>query len=178
MAITRLLEECYNPVAVALERIDPMTLSSSLITTAAFYLDVVWPALVLEQQLLSVVPIGLGLIVEWLALWQGGFGLACKRAALASMTMNAFSTLLGILLVPIAGIGWDVLLGSLVYSILGTPGMWVTTGIVAVLLNTVIEAGVLYLGFKVCLDRRRVGILGAANCASVAIALLLRPPSL
>jgi hypothetical protein len=37
--------------------------------------DVVWPALFLEKRLLSIWVMSIGLIVEWLVLWLGGFGL-------------------------------------------------------------------------------------------------------
>ena len=67
--------------------------------------DLVWPALALEQRMLSVVPIVVGLIVEWLALWLGGFGLKWKKAALVDVVMNAASALIGIFLIPALGMG-------------------------------------------------------------------------
>ena len=65
--------------------------------------DMVWPALFLEERILSVAPVAVGLIVEWLALWLGGFGLSWRRAILVDVAMNAVSTFAGIFAIPVLG---------------------------------------------------------------------------
>ena len=153
--------------------------------TVPLYADVVWPALVLEQRILSVIPITAGLIVEWAALCFGGFGLSWKKAAVVDVVMNAVSTGAGIVLIPALGFAWEFFPGLVLYKVfkVGTfnPGTWAATFVMAVLATTAIEASVVRWAFKVPLDRRRFWILCAANCVSVAIAfasLLIHPPNL
>jgi hypothetical protein len=145
----------------------------------------VWPALVLEQRILSVIPIAAGLIVEWLALCFCGFGLSWKKAIVVDLVMNAVSTGVGVVLIPVLGIAWEFFPGLVLYKIfkVGTfnPGTWAATFVIAVLVTTAIEAAVVRWGFKVPLGRRRFCILCAANCVSVAIAfasLWIFPPKL
>ena len=152
---------------------------------APLYADMVWLALVLEERILSVIPITAGLVVEWLALRFGGFGLTWKKAALVAVVMNAVSTGVGMFLIPALGFAWEYFPGSVLYRIfnVGTfnPGTWAATFLIAVLATTAIEAVVVRWGFKVLLGRRRVWILCAANCVSVAIAfasLWIYPPKL
>jgi hypothetical protein len=144
--------------------------ASSLLT------DIVWPALLLEGRLLSTIPILTGLVVEWLALRFGGFGLSWKRAAIVDVAMNAVSTAVGVVLIPALGIAWELFPGSVLYKLfnIGTfnPGTWIATFVIAVLATTAVEAGVVRWGFKVPLGRRRFSTLCGANCLSVAIAFV------
>jgi hypothetical protein len=153
--------------------------------TPPLYADMVWPALVLEQRLLSVVPITAGLIVEWLALWFGGFGLSWKKAGVVDVLMNAVSTAVGVVLIPALGFGWEYFAEFVLSKLFNVGtfnwGTWTVTFAIAVLATTGIEAGVVRWGFKVPLGRRRFSILCAANCVSVAIALAslwINPPKL
>ena len=66
--------------------------------TRVFLADMLWPALVLEQRLLSAIPITVGLGNEWLALRFGGFGLSWKKAVVVDLVMNTVSSVAGILL--------------------------------------------------------------------------------
>ena len=145
--------------------------------------DVVWPALMLEQRLVSAIPIGVGLIAELLTLRFGGFGLSWKKAVLVDVVMNAVSTAAGIPVIPLLGLAWEVFPGSILYKHfnIGTfnPGSWTATFVMATAATTGIEAAVVRWGFKIALGRRRLAILGLANSVSVAIAfasLWLRPP--
>ncbi len=150
-----------------------------------FPADVVWPALLLEGRLLGTLPILAGLIVEWLALWLGGFGLSWKKAAIIDVVMNAVSAALGVVLIPALGFAWEVFPGSVLYKLfnVGTfnPGTWAATFVIAVMATTAIEALVVRWVFKVLLGARRFWILCGANCVSVAIALVslwTHPPKL
>ena len=79
--------------------------------------DMVWPALVLEERILSAVPIAAGLVVEWLTLWLGGFGLSWKKAAGVDIVMNVVSTGAGVVVMPFLGLVWEVFPGTVLYKI-------------------------------------------------------------
>ena len=145
--------------------------------------DVVWPSLVLEGRLLSVIPISTGLVVEWFALAFGGFGLSWKKAIFVDLIMNAASSVIGIVLIPFAGLGWELSGGLLLEKVfnVGTfnPIAWIATFALSVAATTAIEAVVVRWAFRIPLGQRRFWILFGANTASVGIAyasLWLHPP--
>jgi hypothetical protein len=147
--------------------------------------DMVWPALVLEQRLVSVLPITVGLMVEWLALWLGGFGLSWKKAAVVDVVMNTVSTAAGSVVIPLLGFIYEFFPGSIIYAIfhVGTfnRGTWAATFFLAVLATTSIEFGTLKWVFKLQTNWRRYGVLLAANTVSVAVAfvsLWTHPPTM
>ena len=138
--------------------------------------DLVWPALALEQRMLSVVPIVVGLIVEWLALWFGGFGVTWKKAAVVDVVMNAVSALIGIFLIPFLGMGWEYGPAQWIEKFIPI-GMtfqidWLATFAIAVAATTAIEASVVRWGFRIALGVRRFAILLGANAVSVGIAFV------
>lgn len=139
----------------------------------------------LEQRLLSIGPIAAGLVIEWVALWLGGFGLSWRKAAFIDVAMNGVSTIAGIVLIPLLGFAWEIFPGTLIYPIfhVGTfnAGTWLATFVMAVLVTTVIEYATVRWAFRVTVDRRRFAVLLAGNAASVAIAfvsLWKNPPRL
>ncbi len=138
--------------------------------------DLVWPALALEQRMLSVVPITAGLVVEWLALWLGGFGLTWKKAAVVDVVMNAASALIGIFLIPFLGMGWErgpeQLIDKLVPLGMTFQLDWLAAFLIAVAATTAIEASVVRWGFRIVLGLRRLSILLGANAVSVGIAFV------
>jgi hypothetical protein len=142
--------------------------------SASALADVVWPALIIEQRLLSAIPIIVGLIAEWVALRFGGFGLSWKKAALVDIVMNAVSTIAGIPIIPLLGIIWEVFPGAILYKFfnLGTfnPSTWIATFVIATATTTGIEAAVVRWGFKVAMDKWRLSVLCLANSLSVGIA--------
>jgi len=147
--------------------------------------DVVWPALLLEQRMLSLVSIVAGLIVEWLALWLCGFGLTWKKAAVVDVVMNTASALLGIFLIPLLGMGWEYFPGQLIENALNVGTFsainWLATFVIAVAVTTAIEASVVRWGFKIALGQRRFWTLFGANAVSVGFAfvsVMLYPPHL
>ena len=156
-----------------------------LLTAPSMFADMVWPALILEQRIVSVIPITAGLAVEWLVLRFGGFGLSWRKAAIVDVVMNAASTLAGIVVIPALGLLWEFVPGLVLHKLfdIGTfnPGTWAATFVIAVLATTAIEAAVVRWGFKISLDKRRFLILCLANGVSVGIAcasLWVRPPKL
>src|SRR4029078_4473643 len=100
--------------------------------------DVVWPALFLEMRLLAWWAIAAGLIVElFFVRWLTAFGWG--KSIVADIAMNAASSLLGVVLIPLAGVAWEFFPGVLIYKFLkiGTfnPGTWAATFLMAVFIN-------------------------------------------
>lgn len=149
---------------------------------ALIFADVVWPALFLEQRLFSWWAISLGLVVEFFFVrWLTALSL--RKCIIADLSMNAASALLGLLLIPVAGIAWEFFPGLIIYKIfnIGTfnPGTWAATFVLAVLINGALESLVLKYAFKQKVGKRVFWWLCAANSLSVALAfasLLARPP--
>lgn len=139
-----------------------------------FLADVIWPAAFLENRLLSVWLISAGLFIEYFFVWRVT-SLGMWRSILADVTMNAASTLLGIVLIPLAGIAWEFFPGILLYKWfnLGTfnPGTWAATFVLAVLINAVLEMTVLRVAFKQRFGKPLFLWLCLANALSVGLAM-------
>jgi len=135
--------------------------------------DVVWPALYLEMRLFSWWAIGLGLIVEFFFIWKV-FSLPLKRALMADIAANTASALLGVVLIPLAGIAWEVFPGLAFYHFLnvGTfnPITWSATFIFACLINALLESYVLKYFFKLPFTKKTFFWLVLANVVSVGVA--------
>jgi len=136
------------------------------------FADFVWAALFLEGRLLAIPIILAGLIIEYFFV-RHLTGFSVKRSIVADVTMNAVSLLLGILLIPLAGLAWEFSAGALLYEQfkIGSFGYvaWTATFILAVLINTTIEYFVLRRIFK--LEKSKAGFrwLCLANALSVGI---------
>jgi hypothetical protein len=126
--------------------------------------------------------IGLGLLVElFFVRFLTGFG--WLKSAIVDITMNAASALLGVFLIPVAGIAWEYTAGIALYKLfdIGTfnPGTWTATFLFATFINAALEASVLRYGFKQRPFKRLFWWLALANAISVGIALgslLIWPP--
>lgn len=136
--------------------------------------DVVWPALYLETRVLAWWTIALGLLVEFLIV-RPLFALPYKKAVVVTLAANAVSTVAGILLIPLAGLVWEIFPGLLYMKIPGwstfNPITWTASFVFACLINTVIEALVYNRGFKLVVRRRQWFWLFVANAASVGMAM-------
>jgi|SRR5689334_15366610 len=136
--------------------------------------DMIWPALFLEERLLSIPVIALGLAIEYVFVWRIT-SLGVWGSILGDLAMNAASTLLGIFLIPALGLVWELLPGVLLYDLfhLGTfsPLTWAVTFCLAVLLNAALETLVLAKGFEQRIGKRGFGWLCLANGLSVGIAM-------
>jgi hypothetical protein len=152
---------------------------------ATFLADVVWPALLLEGRILTWWAILVGLVVEFFFV-RAITDLSFSRAAFADVAMNAASTVLGILLIPIAGIVWEMFPGIVIYKVfnIGTfnPGTWLATILIAAALNTFIERFVLRRFFKQpVIGKRAFWLLFVGNFISIAVAfgsIIYSPPIL
>jgi hypothetical protein len=102
-------------------------------------------------------------------------GFSWPRAIIANLAMNAASTAVGILLIPISGIAWEYMAYLAVYRYwkVGTfnPVSWLATFLLAVALNAIIEQSVLRWGFRQRLGVRGFAWLSVANALSVGLAL-------
>jgi hypothetical protein len=138
-----------------------------------FLADVVWPALFLEERLLSLWVILSGLIVEYFFV-RRITQLGVKKSIIADVAMNAASTLLGIVLIPVAGLAWEVFPGIILFKWfnLGTfnPFTWIATFCFAVLINAALETFVLAKIFKQKMGKRGFLWLCLANAITVGIA--------
>ncbi|MBV9512315.1 MAG: hypothetical protein JO303_18750 [Caulobacteraceae bacterium] len=135
--------------------------------------DVIWPALFLEPRLLSVPIVVVGLLIE-AAVLRLGFRMRWLKAIFASAVANAISAALGAVLIPVAGIAWEIFPGILLYKVLnmGTfnPFTWAATFSLATAVTTAIEVGSLHAIFNVPLMPRTWGLWFFANAASVSLA--------
>jgi len=69
------------------------------------FADLVWPALYLEQRILSWWAITAGLVAEYLFV-RALTRFSIRKSVLATICMNLGSTLIGMALIPLLGIGW------------------------------------------------------------------------
>ena len=145
--------------------------------------NIVWPALYLTSRMLAVYPIVVGLLVE-LIFVRHVTKLQVSRCATACLTMNLVSAALGVILIPVSGIAWELLASITINPLfdVGTfnPVTWSVTALLATGVNTVVEGKVLQTNLNITLGRRGFWLLFAANLVSVGIAcvsLLLRPPA-
>jgi hypothetical protein len=146
--------------------------------------DIVWPGVVLETGLMSLWVIALGLLIEVAFVWWL-FRLTLRRAAFVATIANIASAVLGVVLVPIAGLVWAIFPGFLVERLLhvGTFNAftWTGTFLLAALVSTGIECAVYVRAFKLCVRRREFAWLYLANAISTGAALVsvvLSPPQL
>jgi hypothetical protein len=135
--------------------------------------DLVWPALFLETRLITWWTIAIGLVVEFFFV-RTLFSLTVKKAAIATVAANAVSALLGVPLIPLAGIAWEFFPAQLYMGALkwGTfnPITWAATFVLACLITTVIEALVYRYAFKFTVRRREFSWLLFANALSIGVA--------
>jgi hypothetical protein len=144
--------------------------------------NLVWPALFLTSRMFAVWPIAAGLFVEFFFIRQAT-KLRGWRCLTADITMNLVSAALGVILIPLSGIIWELLATFTIYPLfnVGTfnPVTWGATALLAAGVNAVVEGWVLQNGFKQKLGRRGFWLLFVANLVSVSIAaasLVPHPP--
>ncbi len=93
---------------------------------------------------------------------------------MATLLANLGSSAVGILLIPLAGIAWEFFPGALYMRALnwGTfnPVTWLATFLMAVFINTFVEAYIYRRGFKFQVRRREFWLVFLANALSVGIA--------
>ena len=147
-----------------------------LVFPVTVYANMVWPALYLETRLFSWWAISVGLVIEYffvLKLLEKNR----RRAAIATVSANIASAVLGILLIPLAGVVWEAFPGLLFYHLLnmGTfnPITWVSTFVLACGVNVVVEGLVYKRIFKLnfLFKSKLLFWFMLANTASVGVAM-------
>ena len=134
--------------------------------------NMVWPAIYLEARLMTWWAIAGGLLIEYLFL-RKLFRMSTKKALYADVGINAASAALGIILIPLEGIAWELVPGMMLYNLnVGTfnPITWAATFLFAILINTKVETSVLKKCFKEQVGKRGFWGLACANALSVSAA--------
>jgi hypothetical protein len=144
------------------------------LSPALAYADVVWPALYLTGGIYTWWVIAAGLLIELIAIkWL--FKVNWGQSAGIDIAANAASALLGIVLIPLSGLAYEIFPGTVVNYVFswGTfnPVAWVATVILAATINLAIEWFVMKKAFKLTLYNRARAVLFAANLATVALAI-------
>ena len=102
------------------------------------------------------------------------FALTGNKAAMATILANLGSSAAGIVLIPLAGVAWELFPGMLFHRALhwGTfnPVTWLATFMMAVFLTTLVEVCIYRRGFKFQVGRREFWLVFLANALSVGIA--------
>ena len=139
--------------------------------------DVAWPAFYLAAGLVFTHAILIGLALEWPVV-KTVMGRSWRGSVVPTLIINLVSATLGGILIAVAGIVWEVSGGLLVQRLfpgLGTfnPVTWVVTAVLAVVINSIVEASALRALYSVDnwrrsfrraakLIRRRVGWVSEA----------------
>jgi hypothetical protein len=139
---------------------------------AIAHADMVWPALYLVSRLVTWWAVVAGLLIEYIVI-RVAFKLPPKKAVFADLAANAASSIVGSLLIAIAGIAWEFGPGLAMYHLLnvGTfnPVTWAATIAMGALINAGIEMAVLR-AFQVPATKRTFLVLTLANALTVGIA--------
>ena len=139
--------------------------------------DVVWPSLYLTESLSAWHCIAISVVIEGVIFWR----LARMRwwqALIGTIVANGASTLVGvILLLPLVGL-WLEALANYTYNDrlhLGTFNLltWKLTGLLATLVNTLIESLVMWMCGLSDWTRRFVISVFIANFITVTMAYIL-----
>jgi len=137
--------------------------------------NVIWPAAILTERLLSWWIIGLSLAIEVLFVWLA-FRLKPVDTLLATIAANAVSMAAGLFLIPILGI---VVEASLHVSGIGvkidwdafSPASWAVTVVLAFLFNLGLELAVYRYGYRLPVGARQAALIALANGITVGLAL-------
>lgn len=152
-----------------------LLVATLLAVPAVAYANLVWPALYLETRLFSWWAISVGLVIEYLFV-RRLFSLAPSRAAIADIAANTGSAIVGVVLLPIGGIAWELFPASIYNSVLGwgtfNPITWAGTFFLACVINAVLEGLVYKIVFKLDfkIGNEKFWWLVLANAFSVSIA--------
>jgi hypothetical protein len=143
--------------------------------------NMIWPTLLITGRVYSVPAVAIGYLVE-VAVLRKAFRLSWRSAVGYGALANVVSALLGVFLLPLAGIVWEIFPGLIVNAITnqGTfnPISWAGAFAIAVLLTTWVEAQILKRACRVRVGRREWSLWALGNTTSVALAfvsLAIRP---
>jgi hypothetical protein len=150
------------------------TASLLLLLPSVALANLVWPAVYVTMGLVTWWVVAAGLAIETVGL-RLLLRASLAKSLLLAFSMNAISAVLGIVLVPLAGIAYEFLPGLLINWLFswGTfnPVAWVATFLLAAVINATVEGTVLSRGFAIILNRAQKFWLVALNFATVALAI-------
>ncbi len=140
------------------------------------FANVVWPSIYIAEGLRSWYIIIAGIIVEAIFI-KLFIDKTIKQAGIISITINAISTIVGVLLIPLVGFFGAVFIGMLLDAIASGLGntfdtaMWISEYILTVLTNVLVEGLAAKLIFKLSF-RKSFWWLLLGNAISVVICIL------
>ncbi len=153
-----------------------------LLIAPAAHANMIWPALFVAPRQLSVPAVAVGLLVEILVL-KRLLGLSWLRTIGAVVAANVVSAFVGLFLIPISGVVWELGPGLLMNFALniGTfnPVTWGATFVMATLINAALEMLAIRFALSIWLSWRQFGWWVLANAITVAIAaasIWIEPP--
>ena len=140
------------------------------------YADIIWPSLYIAKGMLSIKIILLGLVIETLFV-KYFIGLNWKKACLISFSMNLITTAAGMILIPISGLGAELVFDFIfnAYNKFGIGTFhwshWLVSYFLVILLNTLIEG--LFIKMSLKMNFKKVfWWLFAANAISVLLCFI------
>ena len=134
--------------------------------------NIAWPALEYSGKMLGVWCILLSLIIEGVAIWRF-LRLPLWKATLVTFAVNGFSTLVGVLLIPIAGAHVNILIEN--WNVLDSYYLpiLIANFFVAYVLTVLLEIGFFWLAFPKTWTRKAWLVMPIANAITVAMAFFL-----
>ncbi len=153
-------------------------LAISLITFAVLpaNADLIWPSLYIAKGMLSIKVILLGLILE-LFFVKHFTKVSWKKAATVTFVMNLITTMLGIIFIPLSGLGSEFVFDFVFHAYdkfgIGTFhwSHWLAAYLLVIFINTFIEGLVIKLTLKIKILKTFWWLL-IANAVSVFICFL------
>ena len=159
-------------------KIKSFILSTALIILVSFpvHADVVWPSLYISKGMLSIKVILLGLFIE-LFFVKYFTKVSWKKASIVTFLMNLITTVLGMIFIPISGLGSEFVFDFVFHAYdkfgIGTFhwSHWLTAYLLVIFINTFIEGLFIKLTLKVKLTKIFWWLL-IANSISVFLCFL------
>lgn len=140
------------------------------------FANVIWPAYIAEEKILSLPIIAISLLIEYF-FFKYLFHINTKKALYYTLVANAMSTLLGVVLRPLSGIVWEISLGLLVTQIFdwGTfnPITWISVPILGGAVNALLELLTIRVIGKQKFSTKNYVFTWGINTITIALATVL-----
>ena len=153
-----------------------LTLSLIIFITLPASADLVWPSLYITKGMLSIKVILIGLIIA-LFFVKYCTKVDWKKASIVTILMNLITTILGIIFIPLSGLGAEFVFDFVfhAYDKFGIGSFhwshWLTAYLLVIFINTFIECMFIKLTLKLTLKKIFWWLL-IANSLSVFICFL------
>ena len=153
-----------------------------LFISLPLHADVVWPSLYIAKGMLSIKVVLLGLIIE-LFFVKYFTKVNWKKAFIVTFLMNLITTILGIILIPLSGLGSEFVFDFIFHAYdkfgIGTFhwSHWLAAYMIVILINTLIEGLFIKFTLKIKLIKTFWWLL-IANAISVFLCFVFYVMSL